>query len=571
MTRTKTRALANWPNNAVSVLDFGATGDGVTDDTAAIQAALNSNEGAVSFPPGTYLTTAALNVSANTSIRGSNRGSTIIKAEHPSGSSVFYLDNVSNIVVSDLTANLNVVSGGGSVTFMTMGGAEVSEIIVENCAVNGSIDGNGKASYNGIKLSDGTTSSHCTFSKLDISKVNFAYYTNDTYGASDEVCDQWLFEKCYFSEVTKGITFNANFDVNGGNADCISNCSIIDCTFIGTTPDYDRCNSAGGDCSKNLTVSECTFIGRRGTGGSLAVEQHSEGTIFTNNTIFDCDGGIQVRWGGNRKVITGNIITLDPSVVSTPPPGKTLFNPQDHTGIYISATTYNGVSKEILISNNIITGAKAGIVFTGVADSTSTVSDNIIKFCEVGLSSRFETLRCSVNNNHIESCGVGYESASGNSTTTINYGGFNTSFIDCTVPLISYYPFSKVVLDSPRFARAFNSGGGGITERIPVCAIPALCDVDCAVVLETLTGDSYFATSTNLIISKSTVGPLFEADRRGRYEKGDFQMTTPILQENGGDLKVLYTLSGSALVKNQAYVTFTGQVFYDLPQSPNPT
>lgn len=40
---------------SVSVLDFGAVGDGVTDDTAAIQAALNSGK-SIYFPIGVYLT-----------------------------------------------------------------------------------------------------------------------------------------------------------------------------------------------------------------------------------------------------------------------------------------------------------------------------------------------------------------------------------------------------------------------------------------------------------------------------------------------------------------------------------
>lgn len=49
----------------VSVKDFGAVGDGVTDDTAAIQAAIVYTSGEVFFPKGTYLTSATINVNKN--------------------------------------------------------------------------------------------------------------------------------------------------------------------------------------------------------------------------------------------------------------------------------------------------------------------------------------------------------------------------------------------------------------------------------------------------------------------------------------------------------------------------
>ena len=65
MTRTNNRALANWPNNAVSVLDFGAAGDGVTDDSAAIQKAVDyigtqEGGGTIHFPNGSYVVRTAI-------------------------------------------------------------------------------------------------------------------------------------------------------------------------------------------------------------------------------------------------------------------------------------------------------------------------------------------------------------------------------------------------------------------------------------------------------------------------------------------------------------------------------
>ena len=78
----------------VSVQDFGATGDGVTDDTDAINNALAIND-AVYFPPGTYLTT----------------GDIVVKGKNLSGAGI----NVSTIKLSGTNTNDSLLINGDSI------------------------------------------------------------------------------------------------------------------------------------------------------------------------------------------------------------------------------------------------------------------------------------------------------------------------------------------------------------------------------------------------------------------------------------------------------------------------
>lgn len=130
------RELADRFADVINVKDFGAKGDMETDDTAAIQAAIDHgriDKRLVFLPSGTYLISSPIIVYKNTTILGASLYNTIIKLK----------DN----------SNCNVIETYKFSSFYATGGDNVSDypdLPVNFSIENITIDGNRNKNYNGI-------------------------------------------------------------------------------------------------------------------------------------------------------------------------------------------------------------------------------------------------------------------------------------------------------------------------------------------------------------------------------------------------------------------------------------
>lgn len=138
-TQTGTGAVARTVDaklkDTVSVKDFGAVGDGVTDDTAAINAALATKK-SVYFPSGTYMTTGGHVISyvdetTDQTIFGDAAFSTIIKKI--SGTlAVFDFRQFVHTSIKDLTIDGNGLAGVG--VMWRSHNSIIDHIIIKNVA-----------------------------------------------------------------------------------------------------------------------------------------------------------------------------------------------------------------------------------------------------------------------------------------------------------------------------------------------------------------------------------------------------------------------------------------------------
>ena len=95
-------------NGIVSVLQFGAVGDGVTDDTTAIQAAIDSSRN-VFLPVGTYKTTASLIISNSNQVVYGAGWSTQIALSKATDPVVLLVGALEGVQVRNLFLNRTIV------------------------------------------------------------------------------------------------------------------------------------------------------------------------------------------------------------------------------------------------------------------------------------------------------------------------------------------------------------------------------------------------------------------------------------------------------------------------------
>ncbi len=142
---------------AANIRDYGATGDGIHDDTIAIQRCLDSNR-SIYIPAGTYLITNTITLPSNTSVIGAGLNS-VIKAA-PNNFDIIKTKNfdnltgtdthdakvgnwyISNIVIDGSyysDPDLNILSGrtNGSGLMIYGDNFHLENVIVSNCPTHG--------------------------------------------------------------------------------------------------------------------------------------------------------------------------------------------------------------------------------------------------------------------------------------------------------------------------------------------------------------------------------------------------------------------------------------------------
>jgi len=357
----------------VSVKDFGAVGDGTTDDTSAIQAAIDyvsvtGIDGTVIIPKssGKYIFTAIVNKS-NVTLKGTG-GVLKLKDNTCIDAGVNYYP-IGNIGVGDVNCKYDGLIIDGNSTNNTL--FNVADAItctgkfssVLNCKITDAPD-------SGIMFSDAAFGI-CSNNEVS-GATDAGIYSNGTEGTEDTegmIVTNNRIENCVYVGIAvkrSGIDY------------IVTNNTIVNCGNGVTLTDF---GLGTGGHPNNISISNNYLkdIGYPYRSSSPApaevgiTAQICDNVSITNNILKNVSG-VGINIDGSRKcIVTGNLVVGYTTSPSTGTYGNTgilaetrsaqtpvdciissnLVRDVDDDGIYLKAITYS------VITNNIIKGAGA--------------------------------------------------------------------------------------------------------------------------------------------------------------------------------------------------------------------
>ena len=226
---------------AVNVVDFGAVGDGVTDDTAAIQAAIDSlpSGGNILFSFGTYLISDYLSLYSNQTI--DLNGSTVKQkdASNIGNFGLFHCSSVNDVVIKNGSINGN---GANQTTYPWSGikATSSNRISVENMYIYDCV---------GDNVSDGQIAGIWLF-ESSYCKINNCYIKNSNNNMLLHRASYCTIENIIFEDNTRSEALSVYKE--GGDIPTLHN-TITNCTFK-------NCRQGLGILGgKYTTVSNCSF------------------------------------------------------------------------------------------------------------------------------------------------------------------------------------------------------------------------------------------------------------------------------------------------------------------------
>lgn len=299
-------ALPGGADGIINVKDYGAVGDGVTDDYAAITAAIAAGT-MVFFPPATYAIGTGLTVGTVGQVL-LGYGATLKKTANFEGITVTAVR--AKIVGLTINGNGHSASGAGVLV-------ESSRAVVRDVVSIGNLDGiavYGPGTIPGADLNiiDGCETYGNAHSGIYLHNATDAFVANcivQTNAAHGIILENQSYSativNCHIDDNNTGNVSGNNITAKQADSLCVTNCVLTNCENGGDGIEID---STPADQS-GFRVTSCAIAQNGGYGVKIvAAGGHTSnrvvltGNRFTGNT----SGTVQIQTGCSNNVIVGN-------------------------------------------------------------------------------------------------------------------------------------------------------------------------------------------------------------------------------------------------------------------------